>query len=103
MTARKPIQERVNRTIEANDNERDFGLVLAMSARRRQASQAGRMRAIYRQSPAQFCMTFQQFQKPAKRNKVLADYGLEPIATPFDPVPAKRRKRRQSQTDSLRR
>jgi hypothetical protein len=92
MKARKPAQKRVNYSDEANDNERDFGLVFAMSSYRRQVSQAGKLRAIYSASHAQHFMTFGQFQKPSKRNRILNEYGLDKIVTPYDPVPAKRRK-----------
>jgi hypothetical protein len=95
MKARKPTPQQVKQSDEANDNERDFGLVLAMSEHRRQVCQAGKLRAIYSQSHAQNFMTFQQFQKPRERNRVLAEYGLEKIFTPFDPVPAKRREPRR--------
>lgn len=94
MKAGEQLSKRENRHIEANDSGRDYGLVLAMSARQRQASQAGKMWSLYCKSVAKSCMTFQQFQKPAKRNKILAEYGLDKIVTPHDSRPAKRRKRK---------
>ena len=83
---------RSNGLPERDDTERDFSLVQAVSLHHRQASQARKLRAIYSQSPAQYFMTFQQFQKPAKRNRILVENGREKIFTPFDPLPKKRGK-----------
>lgn len=92
MRANNQVSHPANRQFEGNDSERDFSLVQAASFHHRQASQARKLRAIYSQSPAQYVMNFQQFQKPSKRNKILAEHGWEKIFTPFDPVPGKRRK-----------
>ena len=79
--------------VKADDYEPDYGLIMAGAARRQQASQASKLHPIYKQSIAQRLMTFQQFQKPGQRNKILTDYGLEKIVTPYDPK-SKRKCRR---------
>ena len=97
MTANNRVSQPGNRQFEGNDSERDFSLVQAASFHHRQASQARKLRAIYSQSPAQYIMNFQQFQKPSKRNSILTEYGWEKIFTPFDPVLEKRRKPKRKQ------
>ena len=92
MRANNRVSQPGNRQFEGNDSERDFSLVQAASFHHRQASHARKLRAIYSQSPAQYYMTFKEFQKPSKRNKILVGYGLDKIITPFDPMPAKGRK-----------
>jgi hypothetical protein len=97
MRANNRVSQPGNRQFEGNASERDFSLVQAASFHHRQASQARKLRAIYSQSPAQYIMNFQQFQKLSKRNKILTEHGYEKIFTRFDPVPDKRPKPKRKQ------
>ena len=94
MTASKPRNRHDGESITANDNERDLGLVRVAMARRRQASKAGQMWALYTQSHAKKYMNFQQFQKPSVRNTILAGYGLEPLKYQLDRTPRRKRNRK---------
>lgn len=79
-------------SVEAREKQQDFKRVIAMSAKRRQASQAGKLWTVYTQTAAKNCMSFAQFKKPGQRNKILTGYGLEKIVTEFDPVQGNKRK-----------
>ena len=76
-------------TIEDVEKRQALEASFGRSAYRSRASKAGKMRAFFAQSYAANCMIFQQFEKPATRNKILRELNLPPITTPFDPKPKK--------------
>jgi hypothetical protein len=77
-------------SVEAVENEQDLRRKESIARERSRASLARRMRQAFSQSTAQYLMRFQDFQNPKRRNKILRDYGLDPIHLPFDPVQLRR-------------
>ncbi len=73
-------------SVESVEHQQDLRRKMAIAQERSRASLARRMRQAFSQSTAQHVMRFQDFQNPKRRNKILRDFGLEPIHLPFDPV-----------------
>lgn len=73
---------------------------MAMNVSRQRATKAGKVHAYYLAHPrAQFIMIFEEFRNPARRNKLLAERGHEPVILPWETPGAsetkKRRRRRR--------
>lgn len=68
------------------ERQQELSRKQAIAREQSRASLARRMRQTFNQSLAQYFMTFQDFQDPKKRNRILKGYGQEPIHLPFDPV-----------------
>lgn len=75
--------------LERDDAIRRAG---ARTETQRRAAQARKVKALYKQSHAQFYMTFEEFRSQSERNRILKGYGLEPVFLPHEGRPAKPRK-----------
>jgi hypothetical protein len=82
-------------SVQAVEPQQELRRKRAIGQERQRGNLASRMRKAFSDCPAQYLMRFQDFQNPKRRNKILQEYGLEPIHLPFDPVPLKRPRKRR--------
>lgn len=66
-------------TSVSSERREDVERVLARSYHRSQKIKAGKLKAQFEQSSAQYVMRFQDYLKPNKRNKILTKLGLSEI------------------------